>query len=222
MFRTLLITEFKANRSITLLAVIANLALFLILGTAEAPNLNTFMAATMLFFYIHLIVLAVLMGEDKRNRIYAQLPVNSNQIFWAGWCYVLAWLLAQVLVWLLFAQVYQASFTGDSLLACFAVGLGMAILIAIVSIGIDLMNFRPAWVLWLYVTGVALGLLIAIRSGISVGSISGEDEIRLFPFALLTNDSSIEPLAWLLAIIIFLALLLTDRWVYRHADHYLS
>ncbi|MCI5107203.1 MAG: hypothetical protein MRY76_10855, partial [Pseudomonadales bacterium] len=201
-------TEFRANRSITLLAGIANLALFLILGTAETPNLNSFMAATMLFFYIHLIVLAVLMGEDKRNRIYAQLPVNSNQIFWAGWCYVLLWLLAQILVWLLFAMVYQASFTGDSLLTCFAVGLGMAVLIAIISIGIDLMNFRPAWVLWLYVTGVALGLLLAIRSGISVGSISGEDEIRLFPFALLANDSSIEPLAWLVAIIIFLALLL--------------
>jgi hypothetical protein len=150
------------------------------------------------------------------------LPVSPEQIFWAGWSYVLLWLLAQILLWLLFALVFQASFTGDSLLACFAVGLGMAIMIAIVSIGIDLMNYRPAWLLWLYVTVVALGLLTAIRSGISVGSISGEDEIRLFPFALLTTGDGIEPLAWLVAILIFLGLLLLDRWVFRNADHYLS
>lgn len=225
MFSTLLKTEFQANARALVLAVIANIILFMILATAEEPRLDNFMAATMLVFYLMLIVLAIIIGDEKRSRLYAQLPVTSSQAFLVGWIFVLFWLMAQVLVWILFGLVWDANFTMGRVADCLAVGLGMAILITVVSIGIDLINFRPRYVLWAYVGCIALAFALTIHAEVTISIISSADSeeiLRLVPFALFENTRGSNPLGWIVAILLLLSLLGIDYKVYRNADHYLS
>lgn len=222
MFKLLLMTEFNANKVIIGLSLLANTIIFLVLSTAEKPDANRFIAATMMVFYIQLIALAIVAGEQKRTRLYAQLPVTASDAFFVGWLFVLTWLLAQCLIWILFGLLWSPEAIGIMISHCLAIAMGMAIFIAFVSIGIDLLSFQPRLVLWSYLAAMVLLIAVSIHLEFSFGVLTVAEEIRIFPFTHSGESSSNSLLTWLIAGSLFIGLFCTDWWVFKNSDNYLG
>lgn len=174
---------------------------------------------TMIAFWASLIVAASKAGHEKRDRQYMQLPVSVTEVFLACWTYVLALLAILLLSWLGYGLMFGETGFFNLLAESVKLGLGVAIFTVIVSIGIDLSAFRPAYVQWLYIGGILLLLGITIQLDVSVGIIGRDDQgIQIFPLALLENN----PLEIILGVVIFGLLFLADYLVYRNSDSYIG
>ena len=133
---------------------------------------------------------------------------------------VMVWLAVQVCCWALYSQIFPAdALRFATLTECLNSGLGVAIVIAMISIGIDLGAFRPAYVQWVYIISMLFLLVVVSRLGFSVGLDLFEDAgVRVLPFDLM-GDSLLATGA---ALTFFLAAFLADYLIFKHCDSYLG
>ena len=220
MFNLLLKTEFNSNRIIWLAWVLANLLVFVMIdGSGEDPA-DDFMAMTMVAYFVLLIVSASFGSEEKRIRMYSQLPVTPSQVFLASWFWVLLMLGLQVCLWLLFAYWHDPEFDTNEIMKISTSALGIYFMIALIAIGIDLGFYRPAYLQWVYIGAAALIITVAIRYDISVGLIGTEDGIRIYPLhAILQTTDARSGIA--LSIALIAVLKISDWYIYTHSDNYL-
>lgn len=217
MFKKLLLTELDANKNILLISLALNLVFFVYM-TAIGSDLAAFIAATMVSFWVLLIIAASTSGHEKRGRLMVQLPVIPSHVFGAGWCFVLCWLAVQVLVWGVFGVTNQEDFTLTQFGEITTFACGMITFVLIVAIGIDLGSYRPAYVQWLYIVFMLALLGIAIRFEIYVGVIGNDEGMHFYPIALVENLT----LEILLSFLLIAFLLAADFLVFRFSDNYLD
>lgn len=217
MFKQLLIVEFRCNRNILVLSLLINLLCFAVLGSQQAVA-EMYIVATMFSFYILLSVAAAAAATEKRNRLYMQLPVNAQQIFLTGWSFVLIWLLLQICAWVLYAALFEPEINSVQLMEYASIGVGSGLVIALISIGIDLGGFRPGYFQWLYIGSVIILFVIAVSKDLSVVLVSGEEGIRVLPITALIDGVGDLGLAFIL----MLGALFANYLVFRYSDSYLG
>jgi hypothetical protein len=217
MFKRLFYTELESNRTFLLLALAINVFLFFFMGYRE-QELLAFVGSSLFSFWILLIVMASTSSHEKRTRLYTQLPVTSRQIFCAGWALVLAWLALQVLVWIIFGLVYTEDFSAVVIGEMLTFAIGAALFVVVISIGIDLGAFRPAYLRWLYIAVLVFLLVMAGVTETWIGLIGNDERFGFYPMALL-DDLSLE---LMLSTILLVLVLLLDYLVFRFSDNYLE
>ena len=217
MYKQLLILEFQTNRFFLALSLTINLLAFILLGSggAETP---AFIVITLISFYVLLSIAASFASNEKRNRQYIQLPVNPSQIFAAGWSFVLIWLLVQTCSWVLYAMVFEADFNNAALVEYLGVGVGTGLIVALISIGIDLFAFRPLILRWLYIVLIVNLFALAVRFDISVGMVRNESGFHVLPITELIHTRG-DLAGGLLFVLVFVFL---DYLVFRNSDNYLG
>lgn len=218
MYSKLLMTELDANKFILLPFLAIVIFFFIYLGIGEQET-EEFMMASMITFWASLIVAASKAGHEKRDRQYMQLPVSASEVFLACWTYVLALLAILLLGWVGYGLTYGETGFFSVLAEALKLGLGVAVITAVVSIGIDLGAVRPAYLQWIYIGSVVLLLAIAVQLDVSVGVIGNDEEgIQIFPLALLDNSA----LEITIGVALFAVLFLADYLIYRNSDSFIG
>lgn len=217
MFKQLLITEFQCNRTFLGLSALSNAACFILLGIQQ-PETPTFMIWTLISFYIFLSIAASYAGQEKRNRQYMQLPFNANQVFLAGWSFVLIWLVLQVCSWLLFGIVYDEQLDSEALMEIINAGIGTAIVMTIISIAIDLGAFRPAFVRWLYIGFVVSLIALAAGLDLDIGMQRDEEGFHIFPLSILFEGGP----QFGIGVMLLSGGLFLNYLVFRNSDSYVG
>ena len=217
MYRQLLLTEFRCNRFFLCIAIIINLLSFSVTAYQQAGT-SSYIAWTLISFFILLVVTTSLAGNEKRNRLFMQLPVNATQVFLAGWGFVLIWLALQISAWLLFAILFDDNLRSGSILEFLNGGLGVAVMIATISIGIDLSAFRPAFLQWLYIGLIVLLLLVAVNLEITAGTIGEDQGFYMVPFSMIDDGA----LRFSATVVTLVGLVFLDYLVFRFSDNYLT
>ncbi len=216
MYRQLLLTDFDSGKTFLILALLGNLFFFTLFGIRGDP-VEIFMMATMPVYWLLLIAMAMVGSEEKRLRLYSQLPLTATEIFLSGWFFVLFWLGLQVCFWLLYGFIFDPDFTYLQAPKITSSAMGIASFIILIAIAIDLGYFKPAYVRWLYIGFLAILTAVAIYLDMSIGIVANESEIRVLPFDLWGSGASGISFS-----IVVLALLLTaDYAVYKNSDNYL-
>ena len=219
MFKQLMFTEIEANKNILLLSLTLNLIFFFALGVRNSDDsLNLFAGITMLSYWVLLIIAAANAGHEKRNRLYAELPVTTTESFLAGWLFVIVWLCIQMTVWFLFAAVFTVALDAQMTESLLGLGINAAAFILIVSIGIDLGSFRPKYVQWIYILVMAafLGLALIADAVYEVG----DSDLAFNSFPNMLMDRLHLDLE--LSVLVVLLLLAANYFVFRNSDHYLN
>ena len=217
MYKHLLILEFQTNRFFLALSLTVNLLAFLLLGSsgAETPS---FIVVTLISFYVLLSIAASYASNEKRNRQYIQLPVNATQIFMAGWSFVLVWLLLQTCSWVLYGIVFESDFDNAALVEYLGVGIGTGLVVALISIGIDLFSFKPLILRWLYIVVMVNLFALAVRFDISVGMVRNETGFHVLPITEVINTRG-DLATGVLFVLVFVFL---NYLVFRNSDNYLG
>lgn len=127
-------------------------------------------------------------------------------------------LAVQISAWLLFAVFFNDNLKSESILNYFNGGLGVAVMIATISIGIHLSAFRPALFQWLYIAIIVSLLAIAVNLEISAATLGEDQGIYLIPFSMI--EESAFRLGATVATLLFLLIL--DYLVFRFSDNYLT
>lgn len=210
MFRTLLWTEFNANRLFLATTLLINTFFLLLMGVFDDRPLDTYIGATTVAFVINLSILAINQSDQRRMRLYAQLPVDPSQVFWACWLFVLLWMALQCLSWLLYGLLFETDFVGLSLPLVGSHALRLLAIIALVSVLLDLSRVEPPYWQWLAVSVVVLLVGAAI-----VWDLQPEFFTETGP-RLLT-----WPRGTLAFAVAFLLLLFANLQVYRHSAAFL-
>lgn len=216
MFPELLKTEFLANRFLMLLGLLLNVFFILLMGVFDDRAVDVFIGATSIVFYIHVIVMVVSHSDQKITRLYAQLPVTTQQIFWASWLVILTWLAAQTIIWFAYGLWFDAEFEAAQISLLLQRALGVLVFLAVISIAFDLWGCRPRLWFWLYVAFLAglisLPIIFDVNSDRSGQTLS---DLLLATFSMSTGTG--------LAVlsVLFVGLLLADLAVFKRNDSYL-
>lgn len=215
MFKQLLLTELEANRWLLLFNAALNVFFLVLLGAMNNRSVVIFMFVTVAVYFVHLIIMTVHNSDQRRTRLFAQLPVTSLQVFWAQWLFCLGWLAVQALVWVLYGLLFDPAFNSISLMGIVEALVGVILVLAVVSIGIDLFAYQPNYLRWLYLALGAVILGFAVRYEVNLGLVWDNDEIALQPFAQFNTPGVITAL--LLAVV----LIAVDRHVFRGSENFL-
>lgn len=217
MYRQLIKTTLDANKMILLFSLAVNVFFFVLMGSRGA-GIFSFMGPSILSFWILLTVLASVDGQEKRTRFCIQLPVTTTEVFFAGWFVVLSWLALHVVAWILYGLLFSNEFTAIHIGELVVSGLGAALIVLIISIGIYLGNYKPAFVQWLYIFSMVLLIAGAIYFDIWIGIIGDGEGFRLYPFALLENLG----MELFLSSLLLAVLLASNYLVFQYSDNYLD
>lgn len=215
MFKRLLLTEMEANRWLLLFSAALNVFFLVLFGAMNQRPLVLFVFTTVIVYFVHLIIMTVNNSDQRRIRLYAQLPVTSLQVFWAQWLFCLGWLAAQAAVWLLYAALFEATFNTATLADIAQALLGVILMLAVVSIGIDLFAYHPVYLRWLYLALAAIILGVAVRFEVHLGLLWNDNDITLQPFA------QFGVAGILAALVLAFLLIAVDRHVFRCSDNFL-
>lgn len=215
MFKQLLLTELEANRWLLLFNAALNAFFLLLLGAMNERPLVVFIFATVAVYFVHLIIMTVNNSDQRRTRLYAQLPVTSQQVFCAQWLFCLGWLAIQASIWLLYGVLFDPAFSSLNLIDIAEAVVGVILMLGIVSVGIDLFAYHPAFLRWVYLALGGIVLSVAVRLELQLGLIWDHDEINLQPFALLGTTGIFVALA------MALVLIAVDRHVFRNSESFL-
>lgn len=184
MFKTLLKAEFDASKMYSYFFLAANM-LCLVTGVVRDWSMNNLAAASLLVFWVSVIANYSSYSDQKRCRLYTQLPTTHLQVFLAGWAPALTWLGGSVSLWLLYGLLLDPVFSAARAIELVTGALGILMVTALVSIAIDLGAFRPRSVQWLYI--ISMALLIALAASLDISSHVGirinEGSFSVFPFA---------------------------------------
>lgn len=216
MFKQLLLTELDANRWLLLFNAALNGFLLVLLGAMNQRPLVVFIFATAAVYFVHLLIMTVNNSDQRRTRLYAQLPVSSLQVFWAQWLFCLGWLGTQALVWLLYGLLFDPAFSSTGLNMIAHALVGMVLVLAIVSIEIDLFAYHPVCLRWAYLAVAAVMLALAVSYEIDVGLQWDDNTILLEPFARFGWPGLLS------ALLLIVVLIAVDRHVFSHSENYLS
>jgi len=216
MYRQLLLTDLDANKTYLLLALAGNVFFFTFLGLRGGP-VEDFMMATIIVYLTFLGVTASAGSDEKRLRLYSQLPLTSTEIWLGAWFVVLLWLGLQVGLWLLYGFIFDPDFSYLRAPEIASSALGIASLVILIAIGIDLFYFKPAYVRWLYIGLLTVLVAIAIQLDMSIGIIGSETGIQILPFEYWGEGRS--QIAF--SIVVLTVLLITDFTIYKNSDNYL-
>lgn len=212
MFKTLTQTEFRANRMMLATTGVINLFFLLLMGVWDSRPLDSYVGATAVAFIINLSILAINQSDQRRMRLYAQLPVSPGQVFWACWLFVFFWLGLQCLSWLLYSLLFETGRSAENLLLIGSTALGLLVGITLVSLLLDLSRIEPRRWQWLFmgliVGAVGLAVVLDWQPGLYAPSESG--------MALATSRG-------LLALaVLFLLLFTADLITWRRSAHFLK
>ena len=216
MYRQLLLTDFDANKTFLILALVANLFLFGLFAIRGEP-VEPFMGTTIGVYWILLIASVVVGGDEKRLRLYSQLPLTATEIWLAGWFFVLLWLGLQVCFWLLYGFIFDPDFTYLRLPGIAASAMGIASFIILIAIAIDFGYFKPSYIRWLYIAGLLVLSGAAIHLDMSVGLIRSDTGIHVYPLALWVERRA----EIIISIVVLSILSVADYAIYKNSDHYL-
>jgi|TARA_B100002003_G_scaffold252029_1_gene300561 hypothetical protein len=216
MFRKLLITEFDANKLFLILALVGNILFFIFLGLRES-SVKSFMAGSLNVYLFLLLISGVWSSEQKRLRLYTQLPVTVTEVFLATWIHIHFWLVMHVCFWLLYGVVFDPQFSILQVAEIVSAAMGIASFVTLIGIAIDLWAFKPAYVRWMYIGGLLFLMAVAVQLDMSIGIIGTEEGFQVLPFGLLGEGRS----GLIISIIVLALLLFADFLVYKNSDHYL-
>jgi len=220
MYRQLLLTDFDWGKTYLILSLVANL-FFLALFATRGASVESFMAATLVVYWILLIAIAVVGGEEKQLRLYSQLPLTATEIWLAGWFFVLLWLGLQVCFWLLYGFIFDPEFSYLRAPEIAFSAMGIASFIILIAIAIDLFYFKPAYARWLYIGLLAMSIAISIQLDMSIGIVSNDSGLHIFPFELWFEFWGEGRSKVTFSIVVLTILLIADYWIYKNSDSYL-
>lgn len=222
MIGQLVLTEIRINRLIIALSLIANLA-FASHSLIQGTDLLSFAAASTLVFYILVLAWSVASGEEKRGRMFAELPVTKTQCFAAGWLFVLFLLLIHVAFWVLVALLSAQTNIEHYPSALLSGFLGIGLILATIGIWVDLWAHRPYYYHWVYFTAVILIASAATHQGVLKPFMERSDSqafdgFNVYPvlFWPMTAQGT------LLLGFVVVALLVADYFVFTRSDNFLS
>jgi len=218
MIKKLFLTEISGNKYLLALSMVANLLIFILLAT-RGRELNDFIASSTVVFYVCAIHYAVKANEEKRYRLYAQLPVTSAQISIATWTFIIFLLGINLAFWLLFWFVAEQQSGDYNLYVLLGPFLAVLCLIAAFSVGFNLGTCKPAYLQWVYITG-AIATIIIVANLTDFTDGPGDQDSTLMVFPILGWE--LTALNSLLAFALCLALIAVDHFVYTRSDSYLS
>lgn len=217
MFSQLLKTEFEANRVILLVSLVLNIFFLLVMDRSEEDPLQSFIGATMITYFVLLVVASAREGDSKRYRLYAQLPLTSNQQFFAGWFWVLTWLGLQVGMWLLYALIIDSELSIIEVIEIASIGLGIWFFMVTIANAIDLGSFKPAYLQWGYIGLFVILIGVAIQNEISVSISLASEEACVFPLKIF--GSTLPDIAFAITLV---ALLMIGNWyIFTRSENYL-
>jgi len=218
MIKTLFMTEIAGNRGLLAIAFLANLLLFILLAI-NTEGLNDYVAASTIILYASCIIYAVKASEEKRYRLYMQLPVTSNQISIATWAFIVFLLSISLPFWLLYWLIAEAQPQDYNLYLILGPFLSVLCLIAAFSVAFNLGTYKPGYLQWVFI-------IVAIASVIIAGNLtnfsdSQNSSVRVFPF-ILSGYADHGVVNSGLALAQCLLLMAADHYVYTRSDSYLK
>lgn len=216
MYRQLLLTDLDANKTYMLLALAGNVFFFIFLGLRGGP-VEDFMTATIIVYLGFLGVTASIGNEEKRLRLYSQLPLTSTEIWLGAWFVVLLWLGLQVGLWLLYGFIFDPDFSYLRAPELASSALGIVSFVILLAIAIDLFYFKPAFARWLYIGFLTILVAIAIQLDMSIGIVGSETGIQILPFEYWGEGRSQTAFS----IVVVTVLLIADYYIYKNSDNYL-
>ncbi len=215
MFKQLLITEIDASKTFLTLWLLAVTVLLLFMGYSGS-ELGQFIAASTVIFWIMLIGCAIVSGEEKRLRLYAQLPVTAGMVFAATWIMVICWIAALVAAWTMYGLLFDP--TSDiSAEEMGSQAIGLPLLLVLITIGFDLHAFRPAFIQWLYLGTLAGLLAVAIHRDLPLAELQQAGGIHIYPLPLPGGVAQTTALS----VPLLLGLLAVNYYIYVRSDHYI-
>jgi len=215
MFKLLLITELEANRLLLLFNAALNVFFLALLGAMNNRPLVLFIFVTLVVYFVHLLIMTVNNSDQRRTRLYAQLPVTASQVFSAQWLFCLVWLAVQAMVWLIYGALFDPAFSSASLADIGEVLVAAILMLGLVSVAIDLFAYKPIYLRWLYLALAAVALGVAVQFEMDLGLVWDDNEIALQPFVQFGS------VGILFAAALAALLIVVDRHVFRHSENFL-
>jgi len=183
MFNTLFSTELAASKNTLLLLLAANILLFAPVWNRD-EGIYSFAAISTVVFWIAIISNFSSYSDQRRGRLYAQLPTTHLEVFLASWLVILLWLAISVSFWFVYGLTFASEFGAANIQQLVTGALGIVLVTALISIAIDLSNFEPRYVQWTYILSLILFVAIANNRewSTNVGVSFDENSFSVFPF----------------------------------------
>lgn len=187
MFKALFKAEFAATKNISFLLLAGNFILF-VLCSYNGMSTYTYAGMSTFVFWIAIVSCYVSFSDQKRTRLYTQLPTTHFEVFFSAWLVILLWLVFTVVFWLLFGITFDAEFSNAKVLELITGALGILMMTVLISIAIDLSAFKPRSAQWVYITALILfvGLSVNLKLTSFVGISIQEDSFSVYPFSFET------------------------------------
>lgn len=219
MFSRLLLTELEANKYFILAFVVGNLLFFLAysLGDVEIKSTGDFALTTMIFFLVSIMASLSSGSEQKRLRLYAQLPITPGQVTIATWTIIIGWLGLQLLFWLSYGFLVDPDFSADQIPGLAAGAVGFLFFMVAIAIGVDLGDLKRRRFQLIYIAGWVV--LIALQASLVSGLESDEEKFYL-PFLVIRFYDEVG-VSTLIVTGLCMAMLYIDYLIYKNSDSYL-
>jgi hypothetical protein len=183
MFKTLFKAELAGSKNYALLLLAGNLVFF-VAGLYAGGSAYTFAGISAIVFWIILTANYSTYSDQRRCRLYTQLPTTHFDVFFASWAVVLLWLSASFGFWLAYEFIVDPAFSSERIVELVTSALGILLFTTLVSIAIDLAAFKPRSVQWVYIASLVLFGVIAINLDWSshIGIRISDDSFSVFPY----------------------------------------
>lgn len=216
MLRLLWQTELQYFYKYLFFAVIANLlfigslALWSTAPEGEYPKIATLM------FVVFLSIFGGEYANQKRKRLHAQLPVSHSEAFFAEWLLMVVILLVHAALWVAYTLVIKPDMFVETLLGVPESVLHILLVVAIVTIGINLFTYQPWYLAWCYICGITLVV-------IGLALVEARDLVDLEALGLLRLLRLLDtPWDLLVSSVTLASLVAVDHYIFTHNENFLG
>lgn len=216
MLRLLIQTELQYFYKYLLLAVAANLLFIGSIALWSSAPAEEYPKMAALMFVVFLSLYGGEYGNQKRKRLHAILPVTRSEAFFAEWILMVIILLIHAGFWISFTLMIEPDMFFETLLGTPEFVLHILLMIAVVTIGINLFTYQPWYLAWCYISGITLVVI-----GLAV--IEARDLVDLEALGLLRLLRLLDtPWDLLISSATLAALVSVDHYVFTHNENFLG
>ena len=216
MLRLLIRTELQYFYKYLLLAVVVNLLFIGSITLWSSTPAEEYPKMAALMFVVFLSLFGGEYGSQKRKRLHAILPVTRSQAFFAEWMLMVIILLIHAVFWISFTLIVEPDMFFETLSGTPEFVLHILLLIAVVTIGINLFTYQPWYLAWCYISGITLVVIglavLEARDLVDLEALGILHILRLLdtPWDLLISSVSLTMLVGI------------DHYIFTHNENFLG
>lgn len=218
MYKAIFSSELSASKHYTYLLLTANL-LFFISGLFGGSGTYNFAGTSTVIFWVMIIAYSISYSDQKRCRLFSQLPTTHLQVFLATWAVALLWLVISVFFWISYGILSLSEFGLENVMELLIGAIAISSVTLLIAIAVDLGEFQPRYIQWLYIISLISFAIIANESEWTshIGIRINEDSFSVFPFSF----EGYGPIGILYGLVAFAVLFYVDFKVYEKSENFL-